>query len=125
MEIPPRDDVIPLGFIDEMDKWATITNAKCLINPSPYESFSIVLLESWASGRPVLVNGQCQVLKGQCRRSHGGLWYKNYDEFEACLNFILNNESIAKKMALNGRKYAQANYSWNIIKEKYLALVPT
>ena len=124
MEIPPRDDIIALGFIDEMDKWTTIANAKCLINPSPYESFSIVLLESWASGRPVLVNGQCQVLKGQCRRSQGGLWYDDYSEFEACLNFILNNGSIAKKMAENGKYYVHANYSWNIIKEKYLELIP-
>ena len=123
MDIPLREDIIPLGFIDENDKWTAIANAKCLINPSPYESFSIVLLESWVSGTPVLVNGQCNVLKGQCRRSNGGLWYNDYNEFAACLDFILDNESIAKQMTTNGKNYADRNYDWDLLKRKYATLI--
>ena len=41
--------------------------------PSYFESLSMVALEAWALGRPVLANGRCDVLKGQCIRSNAGL----------------------------------------------------
>ena len=47
-----------------------------LIMPSYFESLSMVALEAWALGRPVLANGRCDVLKGQCIRSNAGLYYE-------------------------------------------------
>ena len=44
--------------------------------PSYFESLSMVALEAWALGRPVLANGRCDVLKGQCIRSDAGLYYE-------------------------------------------------
>ena len=123
MKIPKRDDVIWLGFVSEKDKFAAISNAKCLIMPSPFESLSIVIMESWLCNRPVLVNGRCAVLRGQCRRSNGGLWYENYEEFEACLNFILMKETVARRMAASGKRYTEENYNWDKIKSKYIKLV--
>ena len=43
--------------------------------PSFFESLSMVALEAWALGRPVLANAKCDVLKGQCIRSNAGLYY--------------------------------------------------
>ncbi len=123
MEIPKSDDIISLGFLSEEDKFGAISNARCLTMPSSFESLSMVIMESWLCDRPVLVNGRCAVLKGQCRRSNGGLWYENYDEFEACLDFILSNEDLAKKMAACGKKYTEENYNWDGIKSKYIRLV--
>jgi glycosyltransferase involved in cell wall biosynthesis len=55
--------------------------------PSRFESLSMVALEAWALGRPVLANGACDVLKGQCIRSNAGLYYESYQEFaETLLN---------------------------------------
>ena len=34
--------------------------------PSRLESLSMVTLEAWWAERPVLVNGKCEVLRGQC-----------------------------------------------------------
>ncbi len=123
MEIPKRDDIIPLGFLGEEDKFAAISNSRCLIMPSPFESLSMVIMEAWLCNRPVLVNGRCAVLKGQCRRGNGGLWYENFQEFEACLNFILTDENLAKRMAACGKKYTEENYNWDGIKSKYIRLV--
>jgi glycosyltransferase involved in cell wall biosynthesis len=119
MDIPKRDDIISLGFVQESEKNAMIANARCLIMPSPYESLSIVLLESWLCGIPVLVNGRCLVLKGQVRRSNGGLWYDNYEEFEACLDYLLQEKEISKRMISAGKIYTEKNYNFDIIKEKY------
>jgi len=119
MEIPRRDDIVQLGFVSEEDKFMAMSNARCLIAPSLFESLSMVIMESWLCGRPVLVNGKCNVLKGQCKRSNGGLWYEDYDEFGAALDFILNNEGMGQKMAACGKKYVEANYNWEVIKTKY------
>ena len=123
MKIPSRDDVVPLGFISEDNKVAAISRARCLIVPSIYESFSKVLLEAWLCGVPVLVNGRCDVLKGQCRRANGGLWYENYDEFEACLKLLVKDRELAAKIAGSGKRYTQSNFDWSTIKGKYIRLV--
>lgn len=119
MDIPKRDDIVSMGFVPESKKNAVIANARCLIMPSPYESLSIVLLESWLCGIPVLVNGKCPVLKGQVRRSNGGLWYDNYEEFEACLAYLLQEKEVCQKMVSAGKRYTEQNYNFHTIKEKY------
>ena len=123
MKIPRRSDIVSLGYVSESEKFAAISHARCLIMPSPYESLSIVLLEAWLCGKCVLVNGNCEVLTGQCRRSNGGLWYRNFEEFEACLNYILGHEESAVKMAASGKNYTRENYAWPVIQNKLQTLV--
>ena len=41
----------------------------------------MVALEAWALGKPVLANGRCDVLRGQCVRSNAGLYYETFEEF--------------------------------------------
>ncbi len=123
MEIPERDDILQLGFVSEENKFIAMSRSRCLIVPSSFESLSMVIMESWLCGRLVLVNGKCNVLTGQCKRGNGGLWYQNYAEFEACLDFILINPEICKKMALCGKKYVEERYNWKAIRDKYIRLV--
>lgn len=115
-----HQDIIYTGFIEENIKMQLIQHAKVLVNPSYFESFSLVLLEAWAARVPVLVNGKCSVLRGQVERSRGGLIYTNYDEFSRNLLTLLNNKTTSNKFASRGKKYYLENYSWNIIREKYL-----
>ena len=72
--IPKHPDIIPLGFVSEEDKFSGLSDAISLVLPSQYESLSIAVLEAMALGVPVLVNGQCDVLKGHCTKSNGGLY---------------------------------------------------
>lgn len=105
-------DIIYAGFVTEEEKTALLENAKLLVMPSEYESLSLVILESMAAGRPVLVNGRCAVLKGQCIRSNAGLYYMDFFEFEAGLNYILSHEEAYQQMRENGYKFVKDNYSW-------------
>lgn len=123
MEIPKRDDIINLGMLSNTDKLSVMKNAKCMIMPSAFESLCLAVLEAWMSNIPVIVNGKCDVLKGQCLRSNGGLWYENAQEFEASLNFILEKKDVAAGLAANGKRYVEENYSWDNIKAKYKNLV--
>lgn len=112
-------DVIDLGFVDIQDKYDACGAAEFLCQPSKNESFSLVIMESWLCGRPVLVHEHCEVTKNFVRESSGGLYFGDYFEFEGCLDYFLNNKDISAAMGLNGRQYVLRNFDWNIIIDRY------
>lgn len=118
MELPSRPWLRPLGFVEEPTKYDAIAGSDILIAPSPLESLSLVLLEAWSQERPVLVNGGSDVMVGQCRRSNGGLWYDDADEFSAAVA-VLRDPETAKALGAGGKRYLEANYSWPAIREAY------
>ena len=123
IEVPNHPDIFPLGFVSEQDKFNCMMASELLVMPSLFESLSIVLFEAWYCKRPVLVNGNCDVLKGQCIRSNGGLWYSNYEEFKECLEILLKNRNIRKTLGENGKRFVDENYCWEIVEEKYLRFI--
>jgi len=64
LPIPDHPRIRHLGFLDDQDKFDALAAADLLIMPSYYESLSMVALEAWALGKPVLANGKCEVLRG-------------------------------------------------------------
>ncbi len=112
-------DILDLGFVSLQDKYDAYAAATVFCNPSAMESFSIVIMESWLARVPVLVNGNCEVTKDFVRKTNGGLYYHSFFEFEGCLNYILNNKTIAMQMGYNGRGFVLQNFSWDVVVEKY------
>ena len=94
-----------------------------MVMTSFYESLSMVTLEAWALGKPVLANALCDVLKGQCLRSNGGLYYEAYPEFREALSLLLSSDRLRRALGENGRRYFEVNYAWDVIENKYLALL--
>ena len=81
--------------------------ADVLLMPSYFESLSMVALEAWAIGTPVLANGRCDVLKGQVIRSGAGLYYENFAEFAEALHAITLDARAAA--ALSARTGARSS----------------
>jgi glycosyltransferase involved in cell wall biosynthesis len=123
MDVPASPGVRALGFLPEEEKWSALAGCEALVMPSPYESLSIALLEAWSVGKPVLVNARSEVLVGQCRRSQGGLWYRDTDEFCAALECLLRDEPVRRGLGGQGRKFVSANYQWSRIIDAYRDLV--
>lgn len=121
IEIPDniKNRVHDLGFVDIQDKYDAYSAAMCLCQPSINESFSIVIMESWITGVPVLVNEKCEVTKNFAKESNGGLYFKNYYEFKECILLYLNNLELRDKMGQLGMKFVKENFAWDIIVEKY------
>ena len=123
MQIPEDRDILPLGFVSEEDKYALMRDAKVLVLASKFESLSIVVLEALMSGTPVLVNGDCEVLKGHCLKSNAGLYFSNYTEFERTLTWLLTHPAEYAQMQENGKAYVLAHYQWPHIVEQMSALI--
>lgn len=121
--LPRRDDVVMAGFVDEGARRSGVAGALALVQPSFFESFSLVLVEAWAQGIPALVQGQSEVLTGQARRSGGAIPYRGYPEFEAGLDILLEDESLRRRLGAAGRAYVEQEYPWPVVLERYEAFL--
>jgi glycosyltransferase involved in cell wall biosynthesis len=122
LPIPGHPRIRHLGFVDDRDKFDAMAAADLLIVPSYFESLSMVTLEAWALGRPVLANGRCDVLRGQCTRSNAGLCYENFPEFRASLQSLEKSRRFRFALGANGQRYFREHYRWPVIERKYLDL---
>jgi hypothetical protein len=82
----------------------------------------MVALEAWALGRPVLANGRCDVLKGQCIRSNAGLYYEDVAEFIGTLEALEQHRWLAGSLGRNGRQFFRDHYDWPVVERKYLEM---
>ena len=123
MPIPRRPDVVPLGFVSDEEKFAGIAASELVVLPSEYESLSMVNLEAWLMGVPVLANGRCQVLKDNCRQANGGLYYTSQEEFAEALDLLLASPELRHTLGEQGRRYVERRYGWDAVERKYLEAV--
>ncbi len=113
-----RPGVITLGFVDEATKRNALAAAAFLCQPSLNESFAIVLMEAWAQRKPVLIHEHCPVTIAHVRKSQGGLYFANYDDFEGAVEYLLTHCSQASEMGKNGHEYVHRNYNWQAILDR-------
>jgi glycosyltransferase involved in cell wall biosynthesis len=120
MSVPSHPRIRYVGFLSDEDKFDGIAAADLLIMPSQYESLSMVALEAWALGKPVLANGRCDVLRGQVIRSNGGLYYDHFDEFAESLYTLEATGPVSGPFGRSGREFFRQHYAWPVIERKYL-----
>lgn len=113
--------ITDLGFVSEKEKHDAMAGAMAFCHPSANESFSIVILESWLAGVPVLVHASGEVMPFHCRKSNGGLWFRNYPEFEESLMLLYAKPELRSAMGLTGKRYVRENYSWPVVRGRLLA----
>jgi glycosyltransferase involved in cell wall biosynthesis len=123
MPIPDHPHVKRLGFVDGAIREALLAHAVMLVVPSRYESLSLVLLEAWNHGLPALVNGRCQVLKGQARRANGALYYHDYDEFARALEYLRTQPDVARQIGRQGLAFVEREYRWPRVMETVNSLL--
>jgi glycosyltransferase involved in cell wall biosynthesis len=113
IDVPDHPRIHHVGFITEEEKVVALRQSELLIIPSPYESLSVITLEAWKLGLPVLANARCRVLAGQCLRSNGGLFYHGYAEFAESLKLLLGRPQVGQTLGEQGRRYVEEEYSWD------------
>ena len=115
-ELAPH--VIDLGFVSEKEKHEAMAGAVVFCHPSVNESLGIVILEAWLARTPALVHGKSDVLRYQCKKSNGGLWFHTYPEFEEALLLLLDHDETRRALGNAGREYVLGEYSWEVIEPK-------
>ena len=123
MEIPDEAGIDYAGFLSDAEKWSALAGATVLIMPSELESLSMVTLEAWALGKPVLANGKCDVLRGQCRRSNAGLYFDDYYEFKEALSRLESDSDLRDGLGANGARFFHEHYRWDVLEGKYNRLL--
>jgi glycosyltransferase involved in cell wall biosynthesis len=113
--LPPNSTIFEhRGFVSEAEKYALASGAVALCHPSLKESFSIVIMESWQMGRPVLVHRHCDVTRGHVERSQGGLTFATFAEFARAVSWLIQHPQEAEKLGVNGRRYVEHHFTWSL-----------
>ncbi|OFW11610.1 MAG: hypothetical protein A3H96_24910 [Acidobacteria bacterium RIFCSPLOWO2_02_FULL_67_36] len=116
----PEDPFIRFaGRLSDQERLQALEAATIVVVPSPYESLSLLALESFAVGTPVLANARSEVLVEHCLESNAGLFYADRDEFSECLALLVADQRLRAALGANGRDYVRRNYRWDVILAKY------
>jgi glycosyltransferase involved in cell wall biosynthesis len=121
--VGPFADVQVLGAVDDARRDALLAGCVALVSPSAYESLSLVVLEAWAAGRPVIVNGACAVTRNHCLRSDGGLWFDSAAQFGLALERIVADTALGDALGAAGREYVRREYRWATVLQRYTRLL--
>jgi glycosyltransferase involved in cell wall biosynthesis len=119
MALPEEPFIRFAGLLSERERLQALEAATVVVCPSPYESLSLLALESLSVGTPVLVNARSAVLVEHAIRSNGGLWYADRDEFVEALKLLVGDEAVRRALGRNGRDYVRRHYRWDVVLGKY------
>lgn len=119
-DLPENENVIVTGFVDEQAKLYYLRDSLALIIPSKYESLSMVTLEAMAMGKPVIANGNCEVLKDHIDASKAGyIFFDNDDLIKQLDKIVKLTDRERHIIAENGINYVRKNYDWAHIIGKF------
>ncbi len=123
MPLPEEPFIRFAGLLSDRERLQALEAATVVVVPSPYESLSLLALEAFAVGTPILANARSEVLVDHCLRSNAGLFYADRDEFVECLKLLMIDDSLRTAMGHNGRAYVRQNYRWDLVVQKYERMV--
>jgi glycosyltransferase involved in cell wall biosynthesis len=117
--VKTRSDVVDVQHVNEEDKRRLIRYSRFLCQPSVNESFSIVLMEAWLLGVPVLVNGKCLVTREHVIESGGGLYFSSPEDFGGAARELLTSPELCATMGVAGKRYVGNRYSWSRVLARF------
>jgi glycosyltransferase involved in cell wall biosynthesis len=123
MPLPEEPFIRFAGRLSDQERTQALEAATVVVVPSPYESLSLLALESFAVGTPVLANARSEVLVDHCQKSNAGLYYADRFEFNEALRLLVGDQRLRAAMGANGREYIRNTYRWDVILGKYEKMV--
>jgi glycosyltransferase involved in cell wall biosynthesis len=101
-----------VGVVKQFDKLELLRDSDLLIQPSFVEGFGMVILEAFATGRPVLVS-RIPALEEIVHEGVDGLTFSPFDVNELALKMrlLFENESLCERMGRMGRDKVERSYS--------------
>jgi glycosyltransferase involved in cell wall biosynthesis len=122
MPVPNRPDIRLLGRTSDEDKFDALAGCAALVQPSLLESLSMITLEAWASGRPVICDVRSPVVWGMTYRAGAGLAYRSAAELAEICELLIERPHLAERLGDAGRSFVERTYTWPRVVDKYLDL---
>ena len=110
-----EEGVRVLGRVGEQEKWDGLAGALAAVVPSAKESLSLLALEAFAVGTPVLGNAASPVVRGHVERSSAGMAYADADGF---VEGVARVERERAAMSRAARRYA-GKHGWTQVVKAY------
>ncbi|MDO8793539.1 MAG: glycosyltransferase family 4 protein [Vicinamibacterales bacterium] len=115
MKVPPARALVMGGMLTDRERPAAFEAADITVAPSADDLCGEAVLESLSAGTPVLASAGNAAAVEHCRRSNGGLYYANREEFVATLHELATNETLRDTLGRGGREYASQHYRWDAV----------
>jgi glycosyltransferase involved in cell wall biosynthesis len=122
MEIPKRADITYVGELSDEEKWDAYAASTALLVPERLQSLSLVTLEAWSVGRPVVCPAAAPVLASMSKRASAGVPYRNGLEFAEICELLAERPDLADRLGRAGRDFIARTYTWDRVVETYLDL---
>jgi len=112
-----------LGRVDHARLQPLYRGAVATLVPSLcYETFGLVVAESFAAGTPVIVHAQSS-LEEIVRTHGGGLMYRTPEELRAAIEQMLRDATLRQRLGREGRTAYEAEFAEDAFLTHYLAVV--
>jgi glycosyltransferase involved in cell wall biosynthesis len=120
--VPTSSGIVHLGRLPDQDKWDALAGCAAFVMPSLLESLSLVTLEAWAAGRPVIVDARSPVLAGMARRAAAGLAYRGTAEFAEICELLTDDPGLGDRLGRSGAEFVARTYTWPRVIDAYVDL---
>ncbi len=112
-----------LGRLDQTRLHALYRGALATLVPSlSYETFGLVVAESFAAGTPVIVPAHSSL--AEIVADHGGgLMYRMVEELSAAIDRLRANPELRQRLRREGRRAYEAEFAESVVLTHYLRVV--
>jgi glycosyltransferase involved in cell wall biosynthesis len=110
LALPKAPWLVDRGFVSDAVKQRELRRARALLQLSTNESLSLVALEAWVAGVPVLGHRDCQVLVEQIEKAQAGATIRDYSEFAAALDSLWFEPECWRQRGRNGQRFVREHY---------------
>jgi glycosyltransferase involved in cell wall biosynthesis len=119
MPVPSDPRIRHVGGLSDDQKFDALAGATALVMPSLLESLSMVTLEAWAAGRPVIVDARSPVLSSMAARAGAGLAFRSWMELAEIGELLLAEPGLGDRLGRAGQRFVEQTYTWPVVVEKY------
>jgi glycosyltransferase involved in cell wall biosynthesis len=117
------DGVVGAGLVADAERRRLMRGALAVVVPGALESLSMLALEAWAQGRPVLLNGRSKVLAGQAQRSGGAVLFDSAQTLASGILDLVDHPQKANALGTAGRDWVQRTYQWDAVVHRLSDLI--